>query len=117
MFGSYGFEHWVEPTAMGVLEQVLLHPRDDVARLIKWLAVDEQAGNLALSADGDECLLGFGVGRDVALGDGHAIVRQEALYLNAIWASGHNVQHEFVMSSHRSPIGWVLIEIPKAVAV
>ena len=110
MFGSLAL-------ALDVLEQILLHPCDDVARLVERLAVDEQTGNLALSSDGDERLLGIGVGRDVALGDGHAIVRQEALYLNAIWASGHNVQHEFVMSSHRSPIGWVLIEIPKAVAV
>ena len=97
MFGSL---------ALGVLEQVLLHPCDDVARLVKRLAVDEQAGNLALSADGDERLLGIGVGRDIPLGDGHAVIRQEALHLNAIRASGHNVQHEFVMSSHRSPIGW-----------
>ena len=35
-----------------MLEQVLLYPRDDVARLVERLSVDEQAGNLALSADG-----------------------------------------------------------------
>lgn len=97
---------WGVPAAMRVLEQILLHPCDDVARLVEWLAVDEQAGNLALSADGDECPLGIGIGRDVALGDGDAVIRQEALHLNAIRASGHNVQHELVMSSHRSPIGW-----------
>lgn len=50
------------------LEQVLLYPCDDVARLVERFSVDKQAGNLALSADGDERLLGFGVGRDIALG-------------------------------------------------
>ena len=57
---------------MRVLEQVFLHPRDDVARFVEWLAVNEQAGNLAFSSDGDERLLGIGVGRDIALGNGHA---------------------------------------------
>ena len=65
---------WRELAAVRVLEQVLLHPRDDVARLVERFTVDEQAGNLALSADGDECLLGIGVGRDIALGDGHAVI-------------------------------------------
>ena len=63
MFGRMG---WGGPVAMRVLEQVLLHPRDDVARLVEWFAVDEQAGNLAFSADGDKCLFGIGIGRDVA---------------------------------------------------
>lgn len=88
-----------------VLEQVLLYPCDDVARLVEWLAVDEQAGNLAFSADGDECLLGFGIGRDIALGNGHAVIGQKALDLYAIRAAGHNVEHELVISSHGSPIG------------
>ena len=92
--------------ALDVLEQILLRPCDDVARFVERLAVDEQAGNLALSADGDERLLGIRIGRDVALGDGDAVIGQEALDLNAIRASGHNVQHELVISSHRSPIGW-----------
>ena len=90
---------------MRVLEQVLLCPRDDVARFVEWFAVDEQAGNLAFSADGDERLLGIGVGRDVALRDGHAVIGQEALDLYAIRAAGHNVQLELMISSHRSPIG------------
>ena len=90
---------------MCVLEQVLLYPRDDVARFVEWRAVNEQAGNLAFSADGDECLLGIGVGRDIALGDGHTVIGQEALDLIAIRAAGHNVQHKLVISSHGSPIG------------
>ena len=53
---------WGEPIATRMLEQILLYPRDDVTRLVEWLAVDEQAGNLALSADDDECLFGFGIG-------------------------------------------------------
>lgn len=73
-----------------VLEQVLLYPCDDVARLVERLAVDEQAGNLTLSADGDECLLGFGIGRDIALGDGHAVIGKETLDLYAVRAAGHN---------------------------
>lgn len=105
MFGSYGLGRRGEPTAARGLEQVLLYPRDDVARLVEWRAVNEQAGNLALSADGDERLLGIGVGRDIALGDGHAVIGQEALDLYAIRAAGHNVQHELVISSHKSPIG------------
>ena len=96
---------WGGPVEMRVLEQVLLYPRDDVTRLVEWLAVDEQAGNLAFSADGDECLLGFGVGRDIASGNGHAVIGQKALDLYAIRAAGHNVQCELVISSHRSPIG------------
>lgn len=108
---------WGESVATRVLEQVLLHPRDDVARLVEWLAIDEQAGNLAFSTDGNKCLLGIGIGRDVSLGDGYAVILQKALDLYAIRAAGHNVQSELVISSHRSPIGWVLIEIPKAVAV
>ena len=102
MFGRMG---WGGPVAMRVLEQVLLHPRDDVARLVEWFAVDEQAGNLAFSADGDECLLGFGIGRDIAFGNGHAAIGQKALDLYAIRAAGHNVERELVISSHRSPIG------------
>ena len=105
MFGSYGFVRWGRPTAARGLEQVLLYPRDDVARLVEWRAVNEQAGNLALSADGDECLLGIGVGRDIALGNGHAVIGQKALDLYAIRAAGHNVQLELVISSHGSPIG------------
>ena len=84
---------------------MLLCPGDDVARLVERFAVNEQAGNLAFSADGDECLFGFGIGRDIALGNGHAVIGQEALDLNALWAAGHNVQHELVISSHKSPIG------------
>lgn len=57
-----------------VLEQVLLYPCDDVVRFVERFSVDEQAGNLALSADGDECLLGLGIGRDIALGNGHAVI-------------------------------------------
>ena len=79
--------------------------RDDVAGFIKRLAVDEQAGNLAFSADGDECLFGIGIGRDIALGNGHAVIGQKVLDLYAIRAAGHNVQRELVISSHRSPIG------------
>ena len=59
------------------LEQVLLYPCDDVARFVERLAVDEQTGNLAFSAGGDERLLGFGIGRDIALGNGHAVIRQK----------------------------------------
>ena len=102
MFGSYG----LGPADRNrTLEQVLLCPRDDIARLVEWLAVDEQAGNLAFSADGDERLLGNGVGRDIALGNGHAVIGQKALDLYAIRAAGHNVEHELMISSHRSPIG------------
>ena len=103
MFRPYGVGPWTD--GMRVLEQVLLRPRDDVARFVEWLAVDEQAGNLALSADGDECLLGIGVGRDVALRDGHAVIGQKVLDLHAIRAAGHNVEHELMISSHRPPIG------------
>ena len=88
-----------------VLDQVLLYPGDDVARFVEWLAVDEQAGNLAFSADGDERLLGIGVGRDIALGNGHAVIGQKVLDPYAIRAAGHNVQCELVISSHGSPIG------------
>ena len=87
MFGSYG----LGPADRNrTLEQVLLHPRDDVARLVEWLAVDEQARNLAFSADGDKRLLGIGIGRDIALGDGHTLIGQKALDLYAIRAAGHN---------------------------
>ena len=96
---------WGEPVATRVLEQVLLHPRDDVARLVERLAVDEQAGNLAFSADGDERLLGLGIGRDIALGDGHTVIGKESLDFYAIRAAGHNVQRELMISSHGSPIG------------
>ena len=102
MFGRMG---WGGPVAMRVLEQVLLHPRDDVARFVERLAVNEQAGKLAFSADGDECLLGFGIGRDIAFGNGHAAIGQKALDLYAIRAAGHNVQRELMISSHGSPIG------------
>lgn len=88
-----------------MLEQVLLRPRDDVARFVEWFAVDEQARNLAFSADGDERLLGFGISRNIALGNGHAVIGQKALDLYAIRAAGHNVQRELVISSHESPIG------------
>ena len=102
MFGSYG----LGPADRNrTLEQVLLRPRDDVARFVEWLAVDEQAGNLAFSADGDECLLGIGIGRDIALGNGHAVIGKETLDLYAIQAAGHNVQRELMISSHGSPIG------------
>ena len=79
MFRPYGVGPWTD--GMRVLEQVLLDPRDDVARLVEWLAVDEQAGNLAFSADGDECLFGIGIGRDIALGDGRAVIGKETLDL------------------------------------
>ena len=36
-------------------------------------------GNLAFSADGDECLFGIGIGRDIALGNGHAVIGQKVL--------------------------------------
>ena len=81
-----------------MLEQVLLCPRDDVARFVEWLAVDEQAGNLAFSADGDECLLGIGIGRDIALGNGHAVIGKETLdlyarrYEKAIWVASPAAQ-------------------------
>ena len=88
MFGPYGVGPWTD--GMHVLEQVLLYPCDDVARFVEWLAVDEQAGNLALSADGDERLLGLGIGRDIALGDGHAVIGKETLDLYTIRAAGHN---------------------------
>ena len=79
MFRPYGVGPWTD--GMRVLEQVLLYPCDDVARFVEWLAVDEQAGNLALSADGDECLFGIGIGRDIALGDGRAVIGKETLDL------------------------------------
>ena len=102
MFGSYG----LGPADRNrTLEQVLLYPCDDVARLVERLAVDEQAGNLAFSADGDERLLGSGIGRDIALGNGHAVIGQEALDFYAVRAAGHNVQRELMISSHRYPIG------------
>ena len=88
MFRPYGVGSWTD--GMRVLEQVLLYPCDDVTRFVEWLAVDEQAGNLAFSADGDECLLGIGIGRDIALGNGHAVIGQKALDLYAIRAAGHN---------------------------
>ena len=88
MFRPDGVGPWTD--GMRVLEQVLLYPRDNAARLVERLSVDEQAGNLALSADGDERLLGFGIGRDIALGDGHAVIGKETLDLYAIRAAGHN---------------------------
>lgn len=88
MLRPYGVGPWTD--GMRVLEQVLLYPCDDVARLVERFSVDKQAGNLALSADGDERLLGFGVGRDIALGNGHAVIGQKALDLYAIRAAGHN---------------------------
>ena len=88
MFGPYGLGPWTDRVC--ALEQILLHPCDDVARLVERLAVDEQAGNLALSADGDECLFGIGIGRDIALGDGHAVIGKETLDLYAVRAAGHN---------------------------
>lgn len=103
MFRPYEVGSWTD--GMRVLGQVLLYPCDDVARLVEWFAVDEQAGNLAFSADGDECLFGIGIGRDIALGNGHAVICQKALDLYAIRAAGHNVEHELVISSHGSPIG------------
>ena len=75
---------------MRVLEQVLLYPRDNVVRFVEWFSVNEQTRNLALSADDDECLLGFGIGRDIALGNGHAVIGQKVLDFNAIWSAGHN---------------------------
>ena len=99
MLGPYGFGRWGVPTAAPVPEQVLLYQRDDVARLVERCAVNEQAGNLALAADGDKRLLGIGIGRDIALGDGHAVIGQEVLDLYAIRAAGHNVQLELVISS------------------
>ena len=59
MFGRMG---WGGPVATRVLEQVLLYPCDDVARLVERLSVDEQARNLAFSADGDKRLFGIGIG-------------------------------------------------------
>ena len=103
MFRPYGVGPWTD--GMRVLEQVLLYPRDDVARLVEWLAVDEQAGNLAFSADGDKRLLGIGIGRDIAFRNGYAVIGQKALDLYAVRAAGHNVQLELMISSHRSPIG------------
>lgn len=103
MFGSYGLGPWTDRAC--VLEQILLQPCDDVARFVEWFAVDEQAGNLAFSADGDECLLGFGIGRDIALGDGHTVIGKESFDFYAIRAAGHNVQRELMISSHGSPIG------------
>lgn len=103
MFGRMG---WGGPVATRVLEQVLLYPCDDVVRFVERLSVDEQAGNLALSADGDKRLLVIGIGRDIALGDGHTVIGKESLDLYAIRAAGHNVEDELVISSHRSPIGW-----------
>ena len=70
---------WRELAAVRVLEQGLLHPRDDVARLVERFTVDEQARNLAFSADGDERLLGIGIGRDIALGNGHVVIGQKRL--------------------------------------
>ncbi len=96
---------WGESVATRVLEQVLLYPCDDVTRFVERRSVNEQAGNLAFSADGDECLLGFGIGRDIAFGNGHAAIGQKALDLYAIRTAGHNVEHELVISSHGSPIG------------
>lgn len=103
MFRPYGVGPWTD--VMRILEQVLLYPCDDVARLVERLAVDAQAGNLAFSADGDERLLGSGIGRDIALGNGHAVIGQEALDFYAVRAAGHNVQRELMISSHGSPIG------------
>ena len=88
-----------------MLEQVLLRPRDDVARFVERRAVNEQARSLALSASGDKRLLGIGIGRDIALGDCHAVTGQEALDLYAIRAAGHNVQCELVVGSQESSIG------------
>lgn len=73
------------------LQQVLLDPGDDIARLIERLAVDEEARYLAFSALRNQVLLGCAVGRDVALGDRDAVACEEALNLDAIGASGHDV--------------------------
>lgn len=87
------------------LQQVLLGPGDDVARLIERLAVDEKARDLALSAYGYQLLLGCAVGRDVALGDRDAVACKEVLDLGAVGASGHDVELEFVVCCHGTPIG------------
>lgn len=42
MFGSYGVGPWTD--GMRALEQVLLHPRDDVTRFVEWFAVDDRQG-------------------------------------------------------------------------
>ena len=41
-----------------MLQQVLLNPGDDVARFVEWFAIDEEARYLALSACGNQVLLG-----------------------------------------------------------
>lgn len=71
---------------------VLLEPGDDVAGLVQWLAVNEQARHLALAA---LCLLGIGAAclalaqlcqtgkekrqADPSLGPGPIVARSEAL--------------------------------------
>ena len=88
-----------------ILQQVLLDPGDDVTRLIERLAVDEEAWYLAFSALRNPVLLGCAVGRDVALGDRDAVACKETLDLDAIRASGHDVELELVVCCHGTPIG------------
>ena len=88
-----------------LLQHVLLDPGDDVARFVERFAIDEEARYLALSAHGNQVLLGGAVGRDVALGDRDAVAGKEVLDLDAIGASGHDVKLELVVCCHGTPIG------------
>ena len=88
-----------------LLQQVLLDPGDDVARFVEGFAIDEGARYLALSAHGNQVLLGGAVGRDVALGDRDAVAGKEVLDLDAIGASGHDVELKLVVCCHGTPIG------------
>ena len=74
-----------------------MNPGDDVARFVEWFAIDEEAGYLALSACGNQVLLGGAVGCDVALGDRDAVACKEMLDFGAIRASGHDVELKLVV--------------------
>ena len=74
-----------------------MNPGDDVARFVEWFAIDEEARYLALSACGNQVLLGGAVGCDVALGDRDAVAGKEMLDFGAIRASSHDVKLKLVV--------------------
>lgn len=88
-----------------LLQHVLLNPGDDIARFVERLAVDEEAGYLALSACGNQVLLGGAVGCDITLGDRDVVACKEVLDLDAIGAAGHDVKLKLVVCWHGTPIG------------
>lgn len=82
-----------------------MDPGDDVARFVERFAIDEEARYLAFSAYRYQMLLCRAVGRDITLGDRDAVAGKEVLDLDAIGASGHDVELKLVVCCHGTPIG------------